>query len=728
MNTNIDDLINENCDLDLDKDGNINISDNSDDSDESDDQENNLLGVVINLSHSLDRRVKCFEEYYNKRNDNAVEALSTLAGMYQMSGSKLIEQFFYHICMYGKVSSFLKLEAAKNILDYKEMEEGSDSDEDEEEREIRIKNDEIIRDNNKKRTLTGYKCLDYICSDLSSIPTPCRIDAIFMLMESEEFKSNVNSYFCEFVCDKSIECDFRYKTILSLENIGSELMKNEIIELFEDKNFVEHMYNNLKHIISNLFPNIKPNIKNRKFWDDVIFQLSYEDICNVYKEKFPIKPTGRDFYITKAQLAFLFCETNRTCYRILSGQYLLRKCKLSETNRFQVEAKILNFAKDEELDYNLRADAADLLLNLASDNMKENGKNIITELAKKEGVVHTLFDNAQNVHTETVEKSVFEALEFLNSLTLYKINKKPIDFVYVNHKIEKMLKTERDSLYKKIEQEENMLCDHCKSVIKDIIKKEKNNFCSNTCLRFYFRDEKIRIALNRIFMDRALYSKYNNTLVSILLKVYTYIITQDKEDIKQEMYKRLLEELEEMSGTCSSGFASRLINILSGFGDFNIRISYEEQIVSNFIGRLNAVARKITDKSSIFRNEKLNSVVELWLNHKDNQEIKNNIEEKLNPSKDMDKRPSIKNIIDDFLTENRDEKINNCIEDFANEVLNEMTMSSLGYCSRQNFSLFFNSYVSIIREELALEFKDLIDDSEFDMAFRRALIVYDGDI
>ena len=67
MNTNIDDLINENCDLDLDKDGIINISDNSDDSDESDDQENNLLGVVINLSHSLDRRVKCFEEYYNKK-------------------------------------------------------------------------------------------------------------------------------------------------------------------------------------------------------------------------------------------------------------------------------------------------------------------------------------------------------------------------------------------------------------------------------------------------------------------------------------------------------------------------------------------------------------------------------------------------------------------------------------------------------------------------------------
>ena len=51
---------------------------------------------------------------------------------------------------------------------------------------------------------------------------------------------------------------------------------------------------------------------------------------------------------------------------------------------------------------------------------------------------------------------------------------------------------------------------------------------------------------------------------------------------EEEMRKRMLEELEEMSATCSTGFASRLINVISGFGEFNIRISWEDQIIANF--------------------------------------------------------------------------------------------------------------------------------------------------
>ena len=74
-------------------------------------------------------------------------------------------------------------------------------------------------------------------------------------------------------------------------------------------------------------------------------------------------------------------------------------------------------------------------------------------------------------------------------------------------------------------------------------------------------------------------------------------------DRPEEIQKRLLQELEEMSGTCSSGFASRLVNVFSGFGSFGIRISWEDQVKANFMGRLNAVARQITDDDSIFRKE-----------------------------------------------------------------------------------------------------------------------------
>jgi hypothetical protein len=69
--------------------------------------------------------------------------------------------------------------------------------------------------------------------------------------------------------------------------------------------------------------------------------------------------------------------------------------------------------------------------------------------------------------------------------------------------------------------------------------------------------------------------------------------------------KRLLEELIDMYGTCSSGFSSRLVNVISGYGDFNLNISWRDQIIANFTGRLNARARDISSKEKMRINCKL---------------------------------------------------------------------------------------------------------------------------
>ena len=68
------------------------------------------------------------------------------------------------------------------------------------------------------------------------------------------------------------------------------------------------------------------------------------------------------------------------------------------------------------------------------------------------------------------------------------------------------------------------------------------------------------------------------------------------------MKKRLIEELEEMSGTCSSGFASRLVNVISGFGDFSMRISWRDQITSNLSGRIN---KRIQNMDNLTLQEKV---------------------------------------------------------------------------------------------------------------------------
>jgi hypothetical protein len=57
-----------------------------------------------------------------------------------------------------------------------------------------------------------------VCQNLENIPTPIKIDAICMLANNDNYKSNSIEYFCKIILDKNIECDFRYKTILGLEN------------------------------------------------------------------------------------------------------------------------------------------------------------------------------------------------------------------------------------------------------------------------------------------------------------------------------------------------------------------------------------------------------------------------------------------------------------------------------------------------------------------------------
>ena len=662
-------------------------------SDDSDDELDNLPSIVMNLSKSLDKRINAFEKYYEERGDNAIEILRTLSSMYQMSGSKLIEHFFYRICTHGLISPFLKAEAAKCILDY---EEADDDD----------RQEEIITNNIARKTL-GYKALDHVCYDLSNMPTPCRVEAIFLLMSSDMFQTNADSYFKEFIRSDNIECQFRYTTILSLEKIGSDEMKKEL-ELAEKEKLYKHL---------------SLSEKTKKNWRIIIRDLSYDDLKKVYKIMFPERTCGKDFFIEKAQFCFFFYNKIPIYYRNISGQYLLKNCDLSEINRDRIENQILEFAEDTELDYNLRADAADILLRFGSLPSRERGMNVIMQLSLNgSGHIRTVFDNAQNVHTEEVEESVSEALEFLSSFSIYIHNNNPIGFDYVNSRIENILKDQiRDTrdgrlVCDKIEKR----CKYCECDVLDY----NDSFCSENCTKLYARNEKIRISMTRIFIDRALYSKFNNTLLNILLKIYTYIGYQDNET-RLELHKRMLEELEEMSGTCSSGFASRLVNIISGYGDFNIRISFKDQIIANFVGRLNAKARNITEDTSIFRHDRLEDVVELWLLDKERKELKEEIELKLKG--ELNKPPQTRDLVVEFLLECRDEKIEKCLEDFKELVLNEMAIKSSRYSERRNFSLFFRSNVSNIREELAEEFKDLISLTDFDLYFRRAIMMYDGE-
>ena len=657
------------------------LDDNSECLSDSDDEQETLVNTILDASKPVEDRIAVLEQYYDQENmgDNTIEILSTLAGMYQMSGSTVIEQLMYHICSHSHLSAFLKLEAAKSILGY--------SEDDQSNRTV-------------ARRALGFRAVDYVCYDPAGLATPCRIEAIMLLMSCDAFRTNTVTYLQEFVQDDTLECEFRYRTILSFENKILDGIRADLIERFDDKELVKALYGTLKSTIKCLMPSIKRDTADLRVWRTIVYRLPYSDLSSFYCEKFPSSFAEMSHFIYEAQRAFFSHANNHTFYRTLAGQYLLQKCQMNvQEIRTSIEEQLMVFATDEDLDHNRRADAADVILHLGSVPMQARARDIITALGLAETRVMTIFENAQNVHTEKVEESVADVLGFLVNVPVQKVHGSPIDFEYVNGRILFMLDEEK-KLYERQASDKQY---------KD-------------------RHDKIRLALNRIGMDRVLYSKFNSSLSNILIKVWTYIASNTEH--REEMTKRLLEELEEMSGTCSTGFATRLVNAISGFGEFNIMISWEEQITANFAGRLNAAARRITDVNSVFRTEKLDDIVGLWLYRPANAHVRREIEQSIEaPQSSTGHQRSavtLKSVIDVYLETDRETKVERCIEEFGEAVLSEMTLLSSRHAERQHFALFFRTNASRIREELYTEFKDLIDDTSFDLYFRKSIMNYEN--
>jgi succinate dehydrogenase flavin-adding protein (antitoxin of CptAB toxin-antitoxin module) len=57
-----------------------------------------------------------------------------------------------------------------------------------------------------------------------------------------------------------------------------------------------------------------------------------------------------------------------------------------------------------------------------------------------------------------------------------------------------------------------------------------------------------------------------------------------------------------------------------------------------------------------------------------------------------------------------------------------MTVKSSNHTNRRCFALFFRTYISKIREELADEFKEFVTETDFDLFFRKAIMMYEGEL
>ena len=106
-------------------------------------------------------------------------------------------------------------------------------------------------------------------------------------------------------------------------------------------------------------------------------------------------------------------------------------------------------------------------------------------------------------------------------------------------------------------------------------------------------------SLERIMIDTAKYEMLN--MSDILVLVWEYICQSEHKD---ELEKRLLQELEDMDQTCSTGHLSRILNILSGyFSESVVQITLKDQLRSNIFARYTKLIKMLPED----RQEKINN-------------------------------------------------------------------------------------------------------------------------
>lgn len=205
----------------------------------------------------------------------------------------------------------------------------------------------------------------------------------------------------------------------------------------------------------------------------------------------------------------------------------------------------------------VKANAADMLLCSGSEKSKLVARNVLTEMSFNEGDIKTVYNNSENVHTESIN---FSALNTISMIV------------------------EEVSTY-------DTFVEFDRNCLISLLEKHDVNGLKNIFTVFYKID----------CLEVMPYTKHNLTLKTIMNNVWTFINYSLKTiNFKTELEKRFLEELGEMHNTCSSGYITRFANVFTGFiDDFGVSIGWEDQILSLFYLKMNNAIKTSQHKDLI---------------------------------------------------------------------------------------------------------------------------------
>jgi hypothetical protein len=368
-----------------------------------------------------------------------------------------------------------------------------------------------------------------------------------------------------------------------------------------------------------------------------------------------------------------------TLFRILAAQTVLQNYREisdpSEGTRTVIFVQLEIFATDDGLDFGLRGDAADVLIEYGSEKYKEIARNVIRILGGTGNAFRNVYSDSQNVHVSSIEDSVRSSVDRL------KRNTKDVILSWEDS-------TERIISISPDDSEWSSLC---------------------------------KLALQRIEFDSKVMC---GLTLELLFRMIVSVVW--KSNHASQLKKRLKEEFTEMINTCSSGYFSRLINVMSGFDGYSVQISFKDQIKAVITGRLNKKMKDIiassTNGNHEFWTKRRYPIIYEWLKSQNLLNLSNGSNGS-NGSNDEIMPPSSKtDAVDKWLQLNEQDWLE-ARELFCENILDDITSTRI---FRPCFQLFQKYAAAQICEEVRVEFSDHLPSDVLDLHIRESLCFFEG--
>ena len=377
--------------------------------------------------------------------------------------------------------------------------------------------------------------------------------------------------------------------------------------LGENQNIIEIVYHNVNEYI---FINICNKNKNK---------LTNKNLDNILNDKYKLNELIDKITLIVSRI--LFNIINEPLKKILIGQYIINKSD-SNTEIDNIYSVIIDIAKNSRYSVDIRMNAIDIL------NLSNNKKYI--EISK------SLFQAVRNVRTDTINQTfdnhlnrVINNVKTKTQIIPKNINKNVsqqglrvnnqqqgfgtnvphqnrnllVDIDGTTFPIPPDIDTPPIQRPNEIKKPSKTIYEDGQNVHNTKINKSTLNTASelvdkynpSTIIEYtYYRKiddnekkQQIENSIHRINTDTSTFGKGFN-LHSVFQSLLNLI---EQHPQKNELNERLVDELIDMSGKCSTGHLSRLINVLQGY-ETNLQVKVQIDIKDEIYAKVKHLIEK----------------------------------------------------------------------------------------------------------------------------------------